>query len=147
MSSEIDEGFVKRVFRTSLWVGGFLGLLLLVGRGTAEGISFCVGAVMSLGLLRALEYTIRRFLVPGKPKASRALLAVVHTKYLLVAICFYFLVQSSWLRPGWLAVGIGLVQAVIVLKALGILLVNWMNRSQEGVDVSTLIPPTKERER
>ncbi|MCE2438106.1 MAG: ATP synthase subunit I [Candidatus Latescibacteria bacterium] len=144
--AQIDDQFLIHVFWTSIWLTVILVILLAVSLGTEHAFSFFVGAAISLVLLRTLEFTIRHFLVPGKKKASRSLFVIAHFKYLVVAVCFYFLVSSSWLRPGWLAVGIGIVQGVIFLKTLGILLNAWINRSDPSMDIPNLTPTERERQ-
>jgi len=66
---------------------------------------------------------VRRTLVPGKTKVKLSLVLLAIGKYLGVGICFYFfLVRTKWLNAPALAAGIGMVYAVITLKAFRIAL-------------------------
>jgi hypothetical protein len=125
---EIDEGFLSRVYRMSGAVGILVVLLLWSYGATHALLSFTIGAGISLAFLRGTEYLIRHYLVPSERKVRKTMLIVLTIKMLLLGAGFYVLVRADWLNVIALAAGLGLVQAVIGLKALGIVLINVMNR-------------------
>ncbi len=124
---EIDKNFLLRVYRTSIWVGifAFLWIWTYLGRGIA--LSFSTGAAVSLIFLRALEYAIKKYITPQKKKPKPMILITALIKFPLIVTLFYFLMRSEWLSLAALVVGLGLVQAIIILKAFGIILVNAVN--------------------
>lgn len=126
---EVDEGFLGRVYRMSGAAGIFVILVLWSYGYTYALVSFTIGAGVSLSFLRGTEYVIRRHLVPGRKKARRALLIASAIKLPLLGAGLYVLVRADWLNVIALAAGLGLVQAVIGLKAVGIALVNIANRT------------------
>ena len=76
-----------------------------------------------MGMLRALDHTVRHLVAPNrKPSVAYAVWGITLAKYGLVGIGFHYLFQSAWIRPGWLAAGIGLPQAAMVARAACIVL-------------------------
>ncbi|MBI4531907.1 MAG: ATP synthase subunit I [Candidatus Latescibacteria bacterium] len=125
---EIDEGFLGRVYRMSGAVGIFVVLLLWSYGYTHALLSFTIGAGISLAFLRGTEYIIRHYLVPGERKVRKTILIAFTIKLLLLGAGLYVFVRTDWLNVIALAAGLGLAQAVMGLKALGIALVNVVNR-------------------
>ncbi len=124
---EIDENFLLRVYRTSIWVGIFAFLWIWIYLGQRVALSFIIGAAVSLIFLRTLEYAVKKYITPQKKKPKPMILITALIKFPLLMVLFYFLVKAEWPNLAALVVGLGLVQAIIILKAFGIVLVNAVN--------------------
>ena len=126
METEIDDGFLGRVYRTSavLWAIGTAISWGLAGLPAAVG--WTVGSALSMGVLRGFEWMVRRSFVPGTPNAQRnfSRFHVAKLPIILVVIAGVVLIggRSFELIAAFCA-GIILTQAVIVLKALGLVIV------------------------
>ena len=90
-------------------------------------LSFIIGAAVSLIFLRTLEYAVKKYITPQKKKPKPMILMTASIKFPLLMVLFYFLVKAEWPNLAALVVGLGLVQAIIILKAFGIVLVNAVN--------------------
>jgi hypothetical protein len=129
----IDEGFIGRTYRTTaaVWAVGAL-LCLAAGRPLAA-LGLTIGSALGLLMLLMLDRTIRRTFVPGAVRPARRLLKMGLLKFLIVtsvvtAVIFTRRFDLVLAFCG----GVGLTQAVMFLKALGILALERMN-SREGV--------------
>ena len=119
----IDEKFLSRVYRTGIFSGIFISGALCFYKIQAA-LSFAMGSAISLSFLWTLEYMVRHTLVPnGKKSIKKSLVLLALVKYLVIGICFYLLfIKTKWLNAPALAAGLGLVYAVITLKAFRIAL-------------------------
>ena len=87
--------------------------------GLPAGLSFAVGSLLSLSAILSLEFIIRRMVKPGSsPRTKRWLGFIALAKYTIIFVGFYLLTKANWLNVYALAAGIGLVQVVIILKAV-----------------------------
>ncbi len=126
-----DPGFLGRVYRTSaaLWAIVALGIWSFAGAHTALGWTF--GSAISVGLLYAIEWLVRRAVRPGNVRARKALAnaALLHWPIILAVMAL-----AVWLggrRVSYLIAfiaGLGLAQAVIVLKTIGAAIVERLNK-------------------
>lgn len=126
VKTEIDEAFFGRVYRTSafLWAFGVLVCLAKLGWKAAAG--WTVGSALSFGILRSLDWGIRRFFVPDNPGAQGQLgkLSIVKLFVLLaVLVGVVLLGGKSFAFIGAFCIGILLTQAVICFKVLGMALI------------------------
>ncbi len=129
-AAKIDEGFITRVYRTSAYVWAFGALVAWSVAGWHAALGWTVGSAVSVGVLAAIEWMVRRAAVPGDTRAGRKLMkaAALHWPIILV-----LLAAAVWLggrRISYIVAfvaGLGLAQAVIALKALGILIVSRTN--------------------
>jgi hypothetical protein len=130
-AAKIDEGFIARVYRTSAYVWAFGALVAWGWAGPYAALGWSLGCALSVGVLAGIEWIVRRAVRPGNTRTRKTLTnaAALHWPIILVFMGFVF-----WLGRGRMAyliafiAGLGLVQAVIVLKALGILIVQHLNR-------------------
>lgn len=124
--TEIDEAFFGRVYRTSAFLWAF-GLLVCFARfGWQAAAGWTVGSAVSVGILRSLEWSIRRFFVPDNPAAQGQLakLSIVKLFVLLAVLAMVVLVGGkSFAFIGAFCIGILLTQAVICFKVLGMALI------------------------
>ena len=119
---EIDQAFFGRVYRTSafLWALGVLVCFAAFGWKAAAG--WTVGSAVSFGILRSLEWGIRRFFVPDNAGAQGQLakLSIVKLFGLLaVLVVVVLLGGKSFAFIGAFCIGILLTQSVICFKVLG----------------------------
>ena len=124
----IDEYFLRRVYRTAIPLALFAAFGIWIYGGGGAALSFLIGSGVSLGLLRMLEYAVRRYLVLGRSRARPMLLIVMLVKVPALGVLFYFLLSAEWLNLIGLVVGLGLAQLIIVLKAVGIAVFSGSNK-------------------
>lgn len=125
MKTEIDEGFVPRVYRTSayVWAVGVLAAWSMGGAYAAAG--WTLGAALSVGLLRGLEFVVRRSFLPGAASPGGALAKFTLIKLPLVLVILGLAVwigKSSFAFVGAFCLGVLLTQVVMVLKVVGMLI-------------------------
>jgi hypothetical protein len=118
---EVDDQFLRQVYRLAL-------ILAIVITGAfcvyslPSGLSFAIGSCVSLSMLWSLEFVIRCIVKPGKSEKTKRWLGFIALgKYTILFAGFYFLIKADWLNVYALAGGIGLVQIVIILKAIGMM--------------------------
>ena len=130
--AKIDEGFIARVYRTSAYVWAFGAMVAWSVAGPYAALGWTVGSAISVGLLVAIEWIVRRAVRPGNLRAKKVLTnaALLHWPIILM-----LLAAAVWLggrRVAYIiafAAGLGLVQAVIVLKAIGIFIIEQTNKT------------------
>ena len=118
---QVDDGFLRQVYRLTLILAVAVTVGLCVYR-LPIGLSFAIGSFVSLSMLWSLEFVVRCLIKPGKStKAKRWIGLIALGKYSILFGGFYFLIKTNWLNVYALAGGIGLVQVVIILKAIGMM--------------------------
>ena len=118
---QVDDGFLRQVYRLTLILAVVVTIGLCVYR-LPIGLSFAIGSFVSLSMLWSLEFVVRCLITPGQStKAKRWLGLIALGKYSILFGGFYFLIKTNWLNAYALAGGIGLVQVVIILKAIGMM--------------------------
>ncbi len=116
----MDEGFIRRTYRTSAWVL-LLTVLYLMGFGAFQAAwSVAAGTGLALLVLFAFEWVVRGLFAPGRRPPNWLMLQVALVKLPLLSLVLYLVVHSGWFHLGAFAGGVALVHAVIFLKALGI---------------------------
>lgn len=131
MISRVDEGFIRRVYTTSAYVWAFGLLTSWSVSGFHAAVGWTVGSAVSLGLLRGIEWFIRGTVRPGNSGARRSLplIALLHWPVLIAVLA-----GAVWLGRGRYSyivafcAGLVLTQAVIVLKVVGMLINQRLNR-------------------
>lgn len=131
MVSTIDEGFIGRVYRTSVyvWAFGLLAGWALSGHRAALG--WTLGSAISAGLLRGIEWFVGRTVTPGNARAKRSLVlvALLHWPALIAALAVgIWFGRGSFSYIVAFCAGLVLTQAVIVLKVIGMLVNQRLNR-------------------
>lgn len=126
---ELDPGFPERVFDTSL----FTGILLIVCSTALNSmnitLSLAAGVAISLIFCRILWWSIRRFMRPSMKGQKPAFLLIGIIKYIAMGTAMFFLFRYFEIHIIALFVGLSTVQAVIMLKFLSLLLVDFLNKS------------------
>jgi hypothetical protein len=116
----IDEGFAKRVYITALVFGAFILAFLLAYRVewsiTLGGLSgFAIGMLS----LWTIDVVVRRTIRPGRKKGAGGIVALSVGKWAAIGAALYFIVNSGYFSAAAFAVGFGIVQFVMLSKALG----------------------------
>ncbi len=120
---EVDDRFLQQVYRLTTILALIAMPILWAVYGLPAGLSFAVGSLLSLSAILSLEFIIRRMVKPGgSPRAKRWLGFIALGKYTIIFVGFYFLTKANWLNVYTLAAGIGLVQVVIILKAIAMMI-------------------------
>jgi hypothetical protein len=128
---EVDDGFLRQVYRLGLILAVIITVGLCVYR-LPMGLSFAIGSFVSLSMLWTLEFVVRRMVTPDKSLNTKRWLGFVALgKYTVIFGGFYFLIKADWLNVYALAVGIGLVQGVIILKAVGMMVAILTHRTPD----------------
>lgn len=115
-ATEIDEAFIRRVYRTSVWVWLFPALVLLGFQSLGGAAGWTLGAIVSVGTLWSLEWIVRRAFVPGNLTAKSAL---GKFSVLKIAVLLPILGLAVWASSRSIAfvfafcAGVVLTQAVI----------------------------------
>ena len=126
----VDGRFLRQIYYLS-WVlaiilSAFFGILY----GFPTALSFVVGSFFSLGSIFTLEFVVRLMVKPGSStKTKRWLGLIALGKYSLIAVGFYALVKAEWLNVYSLAVGVVLVQLVVILKAIKLMVLVLLRNS------------------
>ena len=125
----IDDGFIQRVHKTSLLLSLFIIILSLSYRDNAITLGLVLGVSISLTFFDILWWTVNKFFNSKLHRKKSAFFAIKITllKFPLLGIILYYVLSHININPFALIVGIGIVQAVMVLKVVGILFVNYTN--------------------
>ncbi len=118
----IDDGFLARVYRTSAVVGAIGLLACWSALGATAAAGWLLGALVSVGVVKSLEWIIKRSFVPGEEGARTALAKFSLVKLPVVMVVLGLVVwlgRSNFAFIGAFCAGLLLAQAVIVLKAVG----------------------------
>ncbi len=120
---EVDDRFLRQIYRLTTALALVATPILWVVYGLPAGLSFAIGSLLSLSAILSLEFIIRRMIKLGSsPRTKRWLGFIVLGKYTVIFVGFYFLTKANWLNPYTLAAGVGLVQVVIILKAIALMI-------------------------
>ncbi len=128
-SLTIDKEFPKRVYKTSLLFSALIVLLsLLYGRWPVTW-GLLIGAGISILFFRILWWTVDQVFKRSGKKAIFFSLKIFLIKFPLLGIFLYYLFKNAEINPFALVGGIAIVQVVMFLKAIGVVIVNSMNKS------------------
>ena len=125
----VDDGFIQRVHKTSLLLSLFIIILSLSYRDSAITLGLLLGVSISLTFFELLWWTVNKFFSSKLHWKKSAFFAIKITllKFPLLGIILYYVLKYININPLALIAGIGIVQAVMILKVVGILFVNYMN--------------------
>ena len=129
-SFEVDGRFLRQIYYLSLVLAIILSAFFGILYGFPTALSFVVGSFFSLGSISTLEFVVRLMVKPGSStKTKRWLGLIALGKYSLIAVGFYALVKVEWLNVYSLAVGVVLVQLVVILKAIKLMVLVLLRNS------------------
>jgi hypothetical protein len=80
---------------------------------------FAIGYFVALFSLVALDLVINRVFAPGGSLSKAKYGAIAFAKYVVIGAIIYLVVRADYISVVGFAVGFGLIQAVIALKAIG----------------------------
>jgi hypothetical protein len=123
----IDDGFLQRVHKTSLLLSLFIIISSLVYWDSSITLGLILGASIGLTFFGILCWTVNRFSKLDSKKRVFFAIKITLLKFPLLGVVLYYAFSYISINPLALIAGIGIVQAVIILKIVGILLVNYMN--------------------
>ena len=120
---EVDDRFLRQVYRLTTVLALIATPILWAVYGLPAGLSFAIGSLFSLSAILSLEFIIRRMVKPGgSPRTKRWLGFIALGKYTIIFVGFYLLTKANWLNVYTLAAGVGLVQIVIIIKAIALMI-------------------------
>ncbi|MCE5198461.1 MAG: hypothetical protein ABFD54_16200 [Armatimonadota bacterium] len=136
-TTTIDEGFIRRVYKTSAFVWGFGVVVALIVSGWRTALGWTFGSAISFGTMWSLEWIIKRAFVPGNDRARSNLSRFSMLKLPIMALVLAGVVYvGAKTTPhtvellgyfvGFIA-GVVLTQGVIFLKVLGMLICEHFN--------------------
>ena len=129
-AAKIDECFIARVCKTSVVVWAFGVMVSWSVAGPYAALGWTVGSGISVGVLAAIDWIVRRTVRPGDTKAGGKLMKAAALHWPIILVLLAAAVWLSGRRVTYLiafAAGLGLAQAVIFLKAVGVLIVERIN--------------------
>lgn len=121
----IDTQFIKRVYRTTLWVAAVILLCLTRTADLKIVGGFAIGTGIALALLKSHEIIVPRVFAKDGERSKRRnpLLTLMVLKYVGLGALLWLLLAHEWVNPVALFAGFVLVQAVIFLKVVGLLVI------------------------
>jgi hypothetical protein len=141
----LSNGYLRRVYRTTLWAWAVLAAVLFTNQGLPAFLGLTMGTVIAVGSLRLLELTVLLFLRPGVVTRPNQVAVLLNLKLPLLTVLLAGAVWASMVGVAnifALVGGIVLVQGVIVLKAVGA----WLLTIMPPAAVPT-VQPVKPTER
>jgi len=124
-TAEIDEAFIGRVYRTSVWVWLSATLVLLGFRSLGGVAGWTLGCAVSMWTLWSLEWIVRRAFVPGNLNAGSSL---GKFSVLKIAVILPILGLAAWASSRSIpflfafCAGVLLTQAVIFFTVVVVLI-------------------------
>ena len=118
-SFEVDGQLLREIYYATAVLAVIMSTFFGMFYGLPTALSFVIGSFFSLGAILTLEFVVRLMVRPGSTaKTKRWLDLVALGKYAFISIGFYFLMKASWLNTYSFAIGVGLVQIAVILKAI-----------------------------
>ena len=127
----IDKDFPRRVFKTSVLLSALITLLLVLYGRWSITLGFTVGAGVSILFFKILWWTVDQAFKRSGGKALYFALKIFLIKFPILGISLYYLFTNVDINPFALVGGIVIVQAVMFLKAIGVVIVNSMRKSAQ----------------
>ncbi len=123
-SSPLDAAFLGRIYRSMLWFGAVLVVLVALGLKSAPATtSYAAGLVLAALLLRTQELAVRALMRPkeqlGGFDARLILVLLLPLKFVLMAAALFALNYFGLIQAAYLALGFFAGQLVIVAKVAG----------------------------
>ena len=116
----LEENFLPGVYRTTSWVLALALLALLQTMDWRLIVGFLLGAGLGVGLLKALEWSVRTsFRREATRREKGIVFAVSVGKYLAVGFLFWLTLSRNSVNIYSLFAGFQIPQAVVFLQAVG----------------------------
>ncbi|MCS6860128.1 MAG: hypothetical protein NZT92_07405 [Abditibacteriales bacterium] len=113
-----DVYLLRRVYGTTIWLGGLLTVGLAFTVESHILLSFMAGLVMELGLLMSQDYVVSKLFSPSHAEQDVRVFVPIGVRYGLTIVLLYALTHHRLLNPLAFMGGFLLVHAVIVGKML-----------------------------
>ncbi|MFA0754400.1 MAG: hypothetical protein IMHGJWDQ_002186 [Candidatus Fervidibacter sp.] len=120
----VDLGFLQRTYRTTLWVGGLVTLLLCATANAKWVLNYVLGLLTILAFVKTTEvFVTQTYRAPheGKPKRRWVGMLMLGKWGLLVA-GLYLLNRVRYFDGVFLLSGLGTFHTVLLLKLFGLML-------------------------
>ncbi|MBF8277756.1 MAG: synthase chain [Candidatus Brocadiaceae bacterium] len=130
-----DEGFPDRALKTSFYLSLVLIACSLSYMSVMLTVSLALGCFISLTLCSVLWRTIRRSLKRDKSEIKSIFLRDSIVKYVFVGVLLLMSCLFLDVNVAAMAIGLGIVVAVIMMKAGSRLLVSYVNRAVKSSGV------------
>ncbi|MFQ6093325.1 MAG: ATP synthase subunit I [bacterium] len=130
MFTSLSIDFLRKVLRTSLILAGISVVLSLLACSAPITLGLAIGMAISLIFFKTLCSAAERALSRGTREAGLFFLKTGILKYPLLGIAVYLIFRYLEPSPVALLAGIGLVQTVIVFKAIGAVLADRRSGSE-----------------
>lgn len=130
-----DTGFLQRLYKTSLIVGGLVTLLLCATANGKWVVNYALGVAASLSFIKITEWFVTQtYRAAGETKPRRRwAIPLMVGKWFLLAGGLYLLARLRYFDGALLAAGVATPHVVFTLKVLGIALQSgWTNERPKG---------------
>lgn len=124
-----DEGFPERVLMTSFLLSLIVIAYSLSYMSLKMTLSIAMGCFTSLVLCKVLWWTIQHALKHKRPEIKKFFLKVSILKYSLIGVILFSVCFFLEVDPIAMALGLGVVVVIIIMKIGSKLLVDYLNKS------------------
>ena len=125
----LDEGFPDRVFKTTFLLSLVLIVCSLSFMSFMLSVSLAIGCFISIALFKTSWWAIRHAVQHKRSKMKGFFLKISILKYFVIGAMLLSTCLFLEVNVVALALGLGIVVAVIILKIVSKILVSYMNRS------------------
>lgn len=112
----MDQAVLRRVYPTSIITALIVASIFMANDRFDWGLGVMVGNLMGLGLLKATEVMVQKFI---EQKSKKVVLVFWSGKLIIAAALIYLFVKFPVFNTVSFVIGFVLVQLVIVLKSIG----------------------------
>ena len=121
---QVDLGFLRRLYRTTLISGGLVTLLLCATANSKWVVNYALGVFIGVGFLKVTElFVTQTYRAPHEAPPKRRWAGILMVgKYGVLLATLYLLARLRYLDGVLLAAGIATLHVVFTLKVFGILL-------------------------
>ncbi|MFA0759435.1 MAG: hypothetical protein PVTTEEND_002172 [Candidatus Fervidibacter sp.] len=129
----LDVGFLQRLVRTTLVVGGLVTLVLCATANGKWVVNYALGVLISLGFLKVTElFVTQTYRAPQEaPPKRRWAGALMVGKYGILLAGLYLLARLRYLDGVLLTAGVATLHAVLVLKVFGLMLTGFKRQATQ----------------
>jgi hypothetical protein len=129
----VDEGFLQRLIRTTLMVGGLVTLLLCATANSKWVVNYALGVFIGVGFLKVTElFVTQTYRAPQEALPKRRWAgALMVGKYGILLVGLYLLARLRYLDGVLLTAGVATLHAVLVLKVFGLMLTGFKRQATQ----------------
>lgn len=130
-----DEGFPERVLKTSFFLSLIIVAYSLCYMSVMLTVSVTIGCFISLVLYKTLWWTIQHGVQNKRSEIKGFFLKISIVKYFVLGLMLLLACLFLDINVAAMAIGLGIVLAVIIAKVGSRLLVNYLNRSVKAQNI------------